>query len=111
MKYTRALLVAMGIVLIALAGIIYTYEIADPVDIVNAGPAFAPATGTEGFIFGTVEQDGVYSVESTGIFQSMGDVFYGTLYTSDKGYWMIVDPRGQVPVSGCPGSPMPEVML
>lgn len=78
-------------------------------DVTFDGPIFAPKTGTESFVFGTVEQNGIFSATGTGIFEYMGVTTYGTLYVSDMGYWLIVDPIGQVTMSGSPGSVPPEM--
>lgn len=76
------------------------------VDVQFDGPIFAPAENTESFVFGAGEM-GQFTPVQTGIFTMLDITVYGTLYTSDMGYWVIIDPIGQVPMSGNPGSPNP----
>jgi len=97
-----AIIAAIGIVVYTEpASMEYTY-----VDVEFDGPIFAPAQGTETFVFGAGEM-GQFTPVRTGIFEMLEITVYGTLYTSDTGYWVIVDPIGQVPMSGNPGSTVP----
>lgn len=107
------ILAGIGLVLIIFAIIsfvgIITAPYEDPKDPVS--PVYVPAEGTEDFIFGTVEQNGHWVTKETGIYNTGTEpAVYGTLYTSDVGYWVIVDPRGQAPASGGIGSPIPELV-
>lgn len=105
----KKLLVVMGIFLIAISlfgGYMFMKDA--PVEDPKDGPVFYPAEGTEGYIFGTVEQYGHWEHSATGIYQTLdGSIVYGTLWTSESGHWVIVDARGQVPASGGENSPIP----
>lgn len=102
-----ATIVGISLLGIALLAYIFISMNAVPVDPVFNGDIYVPAEGTEGFIFGTVEQYGQWNVEGTGIYDVYGSYIYGTLYVSEKGYWVIIDPTGQAPASGSPNSTIP----
>lgn len=104
--------IVLGVIFVTIAAIgIVVYTEPAPteytyVDVEFDGPIFAPAQNTETFVFGAGEM-GQFTPVQTGIFEMLGTTVYGTLYTSDTGYWVIVDPIGQVPMSGNPGSTVP----
>jgi hypothetical protein len=104
----KKLFVVAGIILIAIS-LFGGYMIMMPQkENPKNGPIFYPAEGTEGYIFGTVEQYGHWEHSATGIYQTLdGSIVYGTLWTSESGNWVIIDARGQVPASGGENSPIP----
>lgn len=106
MVVVGAILLAISITGIVALVTMPTDTTVEQPDVTFDGPIFAPTQGTEDFVFG---QNGIFSAIGTGIFEYMGVTTYGTLYTSDMGYWVIVDPIGQVTMSGSPGSVPPEM--
>jgi hypothetical protein len=110
----KTVMVIVGAILLAVSiiGIVaYTgmtvgpdTDIVQP-DVTFEGPVFTPAQGTEDFVFG---QDGNFVATGTGIYEYLGASTYGTLYQSETGYWLIINPAGQVTMSGSPGSTAPE---
>jgi len=103
-----ATLVGATLLIVAIIAYILIPINAVPADPVFNGDIYAPAEGTEAFIFGTsAEQYGEWTVDGTGIYEVYGQYIYGTLYTTDRGYWVVIDPTGQAPASGSPGSEIP----
>jgi len=109
MEVKNKFLVAIGIVLIGMALIGVVGIIMKPGEVEYPGPIYTPAIGTEGFVFGNPELTGEWTAVGTGLYEHLGDVKYGTLWTAESGEWVIVDPRGQIPASGSVGTPIPEV--
>jgi len=69
------------------------------------GLIYKPVSGTEDYV---LLAGGNFSPVGTGIYRTMIIDVYGTLYVSDTGQWLIVDPSGQVPASGGFNAPLPE---
>jgi hypothetical protein len=100
MRYTKVLLVAIGIALIALAAIHYLPKAVTTAEVTFDGPVFIP-----------VDETPISAVIGTGIYDVDGTAVYGTLYTYDtECAWAIVAPNGCMVASGGIGSPIPGLM-
>lgn len=104
---SKSIMVIAGAILVAISiiGIVAFAEVTPkeyvPEDVTFDGPIFAPADGTENFVFN--DADGAYTVSGTGIYEYLGMKTYGTLYISELGNWVIIDPVGQISMSGTGG--------